>query len=366
MITRRSVSKSNSGQDIELLIGALNGRWENYRMQIKTCRREFSEEAVHDLRVATRRLLAILDIARALDPHPHLQKTRRSLRDQLDDLDDLRDVQVMLVEVLETIENFMDLKSFEMHLQEREKHLLRMARKLVNTIKLPELKKRIEKTKDSLKKRSADENFHAQLFQAVDNVYLRTVQAYGQVDSSEPSTIHRLRLAFKKFRYMAEVVQPSIPDYPESHLERMHTYQSAMGDIQDMKVLLNTLKDISESGASSFDPKPIRRFYEKRHTEFITAFIEDMAELTTFWRAASDQPFPWEIKHDPLHRPSRHRAGGGTVRRRRQPASIDQQGSKKDALYRKRIEGIGDSTRPDSDQSLPARDPNSTHSGKEV
>ena len=210
MAARQPLSQRNTQQDGTLPISALDERWENYRMQVKICRREFSEEAVHDLRVATRRLLAVLDIARALDPHPRLQKVRRLLRDQLDDLDDLRDVQVMLVEVSETIENFLDLKPFEIHLQEREKHLLRLARKQINALKLSEFKKHIEKISDSLKKRTVEEDFQAQLYQAMDSVYLRTMQAFIQVDASQPSTIHRLRLAFKKFRYMAEVVQPLI------------------------------------------------------------------------------------------------------------------------------------------------------------
>ena len=366
MTAKRLLSKRNSQQAAVLLITALNERWENYRMQIKTCRREYSEEAVHDLRVATRRLLAILDMARALDPHPRLQKVRRVLKDQIDDLDDLRDVQVMLVEVSETLETLLNLKSFETYLQEREKHLLRLARILVKAQKLSEFKKRIEKISDSLKKRPAQENFLSQLLQAVDNVYLRAMQAFDQVDASEPSTIHRLRLAFKKFRYMAEIVQPLISDYPASHLERMHAYQSAMGDIQDMEVLLNTLTDFSERGASSFDPKPVRRFYEKRHAEFIAAFIEDKGELVTFWRAASDPNFPWEKKHDPVQYPSRQRGGSGAVRRRRQPASADQQRPEKDALHRAGIEGAGNSTRPDPDQPLSPLNSDSAHSGEEI
>lgn len=366
MIANKPLTKRNAQDNGALLIAALEERWENYRMQVRTCRREFSEEAVHDLRVATRRLLAILDIARALDPHPRLQKMRRLLRDQLNDLDDLRDVQVMLVEVSESIDRFLDLKPFDVHLQEREKHLLRSARKQVNSLSLSELKKRIEKIRDSLRNRIMEETFHVQVLQAVDNVYLRTTQAFIQVDASQPSTIHLLRLSFKKFRYTAEVVQPLISDYPESHLERMHQYQSAMGDIQDVEVFLSALSDFSESGAASFDSKPIQRFYQKRHTESIAAFIEDKGELITFWRAAFDQPFPWENQHDPVHHPSRHRRGSGNVRGRRQPASADQQRSEEDARHRTGIEGTGDSTRPDPDQSVPALHPDSRHSGEEV
>ena len=41
------------------LLSAYDLRWKNYRSQYKTCRIEFSEEAVHDLRVTARRLLAV-------------------------------------------------------------------------------------------------------------------------------------------------------------------------------------------------------------------------------------------------------------------------------------------------------------------
>jgi len=366
MTARPSASRRSVRQDSALLTGALDERWGNYRMQVRTCRHEFSEEAVHDLRVATRRLVAILDIARALDPHPSLQKMRRLLKDQIDDLDDLRDVQVMLVEVLETTETFPDLMPFEIYLQEREKRLLRLARKQIDALMLPEIKKRMEKIGDSLKIRIAEESFHDRLFQVVDNAYLRTMQAYVQVDASQSGTIHRLRLAFKKFRYVVEIVQPLIPDYPETHLERMHQYQSRMGDIQDIETFLSALADFSENDAPGFDLRPIFRFYKKRRSELIAAFIEDKGELIAFWRDAFDQPFPWENKHDPVHHPTRHRRGGSGVRRRRQSATADRKGSQEDAVHRSGIEGTGGSARSDSDQPLPALNSNSAHPGEEV
>ena len=366
MIASRSVPGRSTRQNGASLISALDERWENYRSQVRICRHEFSEEAVHDLRVATRRLLAVLDIARALDPHPRLQRTRRSLKDQLDDLNDLRDVQVMLVEVLETTEVFPELMPFEIYLQEREKRLLRLARKQINSLKLSEQEKRLEKILSSLKLQTAGQSFHDTLFQALDNVFLRAMQVLSQVDASQSGTIHRLRLIFKKFRYMAEIVQPLVPGYPESQLERMHQYQGMMGDIQDIETFLDTLVDFSERGASGFDLKPIRRFYEKRHRDLISAFMDERGELITFWRAASDQPYPWENNHDLVHHPTRHRSGGNRVRRRRQSTTAVRQGSQENASHRTGLEGTGDSTRPDSDQPLSALDPDRTNIGKDV
>ena len=88
----------------ELLKTALNQRYEKYIAERKRCKEEFSEEAVHDLRIAARRVLALIELLRAVAPSPHLQKLRRAFKDQLDSLDELRDIQVMLAEISETLE----------------------------------------------------------------------------------------------------------------------------------------------------------------------------------------------------------------------------------------------------------------------
>jgi hypothetical protein len=73
----------------------------------------------------------------------------------------------------------------------------------------------------------------------------------------------------------------------------MHDYQSLMGEIQDVEVIMQTLAD-APVHVASFDAEPVRRYYERRHAKAISAYIEDMNQLDTFWRAAPDQPFPWE------------------------------------------------------------------------
>ena len=38
-----------------ILLESLDERWRKFRLELKVCREEFSEESVHDLRVAARR-----------------------------------------------------------------------------------------------------------------------------------------------------------------------------------------------------------------------------------------------------------------------------------------------------------------------
>jgi CHAD domain-containing protein len=344
-----------SGRNESLLVTAFDQRWKDYRIQFKTCRREFSEEAVHDLRIAARRFLAVLDIIRALDPQPRVQKTRRFFKDDLDELDELRDVQVMLVELEETLARIPELILFQPYLQKREKRLLRAARQQAKDWPSSGLKKRVGKTRAALEKLTADEGFTSALLQAVDNAFARVKQDYDQMDAQKPASIHQMRIAFKKFRYMVEIVQPALPIPSKNYFKGMHDYQSRMGDIRDISILLIALEEFAEDGMPTLDSKPIRRYFEKHLATLVTTFLEDKGELHTFWRAAPDQPFPWEKRHDPVHHPSRHRNSSGPQRgRRRQSASTDRKRAPEDVQDRAGPEGTGNADRPDSDQPVPA------------
>lgn len=273
-----------------LLLEAIDNRWENYREQIKTCRREFSEEAVHDLRVTARRLLALVDLIRAVAPHPRLQKIRKLLKGQLDEFDSLRDTQVMLAEISETIETLPELKPFQKSLQKRERRLLREAEEIVEDLKPAGIAKRLEKVRASLAEGCPSAEFDGLLLQAVDEAFGTVIQRYGWINPAQSATIHRTRIAFKKFRYMVEIIHPLLTDFPEANFKRMHDYQTSMGEIQDTEVFLFTLDDLAKTDS----PKSVRRYYEQRHTELIAAYIDDKGEVETFWRAKPGQPFPWE------------------------------------------------------------------------
>ena len=62
---------------IKVIVAALDDRWDEYREQLKACRQDAAQEAVHDLRVTARRLLAVLALIRDLHPEARMQKARR-------------------------------------------------------------------------------------------------------------------------------------------------------------------------------------------------------------------------------------------------------------------------------------------------
>ena len=274
------------------VLAALDDRWKNYRLELKRCRAEFSNEAVHDLRVASRRMLAFIRLMNSISPRPRLQKLKRYFKDQLDEFDDLRDTQVILAEISETLQELPQLQEFQDHLQSVEKRLLKTLRKKLRVIDLFDVSKRIRRLRESLKTDSSDD-LVLKTSQAVDDAFLITKRRRDWVNPAQATSIHRVRIAFKTFRYTVEIVHPLLDNFPAENLKRMHDYQSLMGEIQDVEVILQALTD-APVNVSSFDPEPVRRYYEGCHAEAISAYLENMNQLDAFWRAAPDQPFPWE------------------------------------------------------------------------
>jgi CHAD domain-containing protein len=230
----------------KLFLEILDQRWITYCAELKNCRAEFSEAAVHDLRVAARRLLASLEMTRILDPHPRLQKVRSALKSLIDEFDELRDAQVMLANIADYIQDVPELAPLQKDLLRQEKRLLRAAHKEVRNFDLQNLKKWISKIRFRLEARLAQPETQTELIQVVDQAYATASQRYAQIDAALPATIHRLRLAFKKFRYMMEIIHPFLPGFPVENLTAMHDYQSMMGEIQDAESFLHLLDLFSE------------------------------------------------------------------------------------------------------------------------
>lgn len=276
----------------QLLWNALEKTWGTYLRELERCRTEFSEEAIHDLRVATRRLMAVVQLLHAIEPRPRLKKINRELKRQLDTFDELRDTQVILMELATRAKRWPDLHGFQNHQQMTEDRLMQTLGEEIYHLDITALSKRVQKTLAQLEKQT-DELLKPEILQAVDDAYLRTRQRLEQVDLTHTATIHRVRVAFKRFRYMAEIVHPLIKDFPPTNLKWMNDYQTLMGDVQDAEVFIQRLGDYFTHGSVS-NPEFLRRYYERREAKAISAFSRHMNQLNLFWRPAPDEPFPWE------------------------------------------------------------------------
>ena len=226
------------------LEGAYHTQWQRYRKALKRCRRKFSEDSVHKLRVETRRLLALLDLVHTLWWEEPLAQLQRRLKRLFKSFSQLRDTQVQLLFVQEVLDRFPELARFDRTLAQRKRQLTaRVARRVegFDLNKLSRLATRVEKT---LAARRRDHVHHDSdwilLRQSVDQAFVRAVRLRSNVDPNDSSTIHRVRVAFKKYRYLVELLQPLLPGVTARTIEAMHDYQTLMGEIQDIEILQAT------------------------------------------------------------------------------------------------------------------------------
>lgn len=273
----------------KLLRDALNSLWHKYRKRLKTCRHEVSEDNVHELRISTRRLLALIELLGSLRPHPALGKLRKSFKHQLDGFDALRDTQVMLLEIAGTLPILPDLAPFLSYLQQRERQLLQQTGPNIASLPQGKLRRKIQRTGRCIKTRLAKPDPNTFILHAIDRVYATALDRYQAIDATDLSSIHHLRIAVKKLRYMLASVQVMIPGLPEAHLKRLQTYLTRMGDIQNSAVLLKTLEAFFVDGV----PTEIRAYYQKQQQDLINAFMAHREEIFGFWRSAPDLAQPW-------------------------------------------------------------------------
>lgn len=272
---------------VDLLDKAIRERTRTLRAQVKRCRKLFSEEAVHDLRVAMRRLLALMDFLAFFGQSPTLRKARRDMKGHLDAFDTLRDTQVMLLETSQRITELPAVEPFHRFLQKQEKRLLRRAQKDINALKNGYAKP----LRNALKTASQ----HGEdVLAPVDDAYQTVLHRLALVDESNTATIHRVRIAFKRFRYSVEVVRPLLKTMPEDLIQRLHDYQTLMGEIQDMEVMLRSIDEFAARNQQCM-MEPVRQFYQQKHQERVSAYMQRMNEVYSFWRTAPERPLPWEV-----------------------------------------------------------------------
>ena len=216
-----------------------------YRKRLVRCQGKFSEASVHDLRIETRRMLAMLDLLRALHFPDSLRKTRRTFKQRLDAFDELRDTQVQLLLLKPLWRDFPEAREFDLVLRRREKRLIGELGREIKRMKHVRLEHRLKALEKQLRKSTgakAPQIASALAAAALCEAFNHAVTLRQRIRRSHTETIHRLRVSFKRFRYMSELLQPLFPRLTSKRLRAMQDFQGLMGDIQDIEVLIAAVK----------------------------------------------------------------------------------------------------------------------------
>ena len=221
------------------------------------------------------------------------KKSKRLLKSQLEAFDALRDTQVQLTIVEELQEDLPEITPFRNHLRVREKRLTSRLNKTIKDFQSTALARPVARLRKAmLGKPSAEAD--AAIWSEVDDAFALVIRRRSAVRADDTASIHRLRLAFKDFRYRIESIQPLLTGAPGTLMRRLHDYQTLMGDIQDVEVGLQMLVDYS--ARSGVELAGVQTRLTEMHQAHVRAFIEAMPEVRAFWRATPEKSFPWQSK----------------------------------------------------------------------
>jgi CHAD domain-containing protein len=271
------------------LADALKAQGRRYRRQLKRCQHEFSEEAVHDLRVELRRLLSGLELMATFVPEGRVKKSRRLLKEQLDLFDALRDTQVQMLLTRPLARRYPAARAFWKDLARQEVRHIKETRRRVRKLKPGRVLRwtgRFRTEVRARRKRGREEHDLAVARQAVQRAYSEVVRLRRWVEATDTATIHRTRIAFKKFRYMAEALAPVFPAMTGRRVAALRRYQTLMGDIQDVEVLRAGLEGFARAGSAvpgSRSLDALRRALERRRQALVARYLRAADQLHQFW-----------------------------------------------------------------------------------
>lgn len=253
------------------LVRDWSGLFKQFRRARKDCERSLSEKHVHELRLAARHCLPVVEILRAMHvDNPKWEKAYRKLRDLLDALGVLRDAQVR-----------------ELHLRAMTR---RPPRKLIAWLKIeqhmarPRVRKALpmKLSPGDLKGSAAErlvadgKRFATALRNTLARRRQRVERRWKAINIKDPRSLHRARVALKRYRYLLLAIEPCFSTSQKKRLARLKRIQGSIGDWHDAHLFNEWLLSTGKNGVELYKrrAKPdrerhkarIARLLARRHT----------------------------------------------------------------------------------------------------
>jgi CHAD domain-containing protein len=261
------------------LLDQFDNRRKEYRQRLKHCRKGLTEENIHQFRICCRKLLALIYLLHELAPNIKSRHAVRLLKEQLHSVDALRDTQVILLEIQDKLTQLSELSAFRLHLLAEEKKLLIQARALLNQQSAGGLQHKLNKIRHRYRRNNVRTDTKLDLLSAIGNIHIVVVDRYQNLDPNELDSIHKLRIALKKLRYVLQMIQPQLPDFPKTKLESIQAYLSVMGDIQNSSVLMQALSVFFLNAI----PEDISTNFLQKQKSLLLQFLQNKEQCLDFW-----------------------------------------------------------------------------------
>ena len=227
----------------QVVASAVRSSFDRVEKELARFRRRPKIADSHDLRVALRRLLAAVELAHALHEDALPRKTARAFERVLHALSPLRDVEIVREALDQHAVSGGPRRRLVARLKHAEKKARRALAKLLAELPYEQARDTVHHACEVLETMPDDRTANVEL--AVRGTIARRYWEFDRrrrgAASADLHGLHRVRIAFKKYRYAVELAAPLLKPVSEEERAAMKAFQDRLGGLQDSVVVIGFL-----------------------------------------------------------------------------------------------------------------------------
>ncbi len=235
------------------------------------------DEAIHDLRVAIRRLRTLLKMSRSLFGRWHTDVVRRAYAEVMRATGELRDEEVLE----ETLEGASEAPAFGTWLASRKPREARLRRAVVARIERGDLDRARVMLK-ALLVFPVDPDRDRELGRFARRTVERArrgVEDRRDVSTEDVAGLHELRIAYKELRYSIELLAEALPIDARAMLGPATVFQKRLGEIHDADVAIASVRESRGLDAEARDEALAA--LEQKRAKRITKYLRELDPLAS-------------------------------------------------------------------------------------
>lgn len=245
----------------------------------------YNNDSVHDFRVSIRKLMSLLNLIDEINKFAVIQQINETLKIQIKSFNKLRDIQVQLEDIKNKILAMPELSIYNSELFAIEQKFLFKLKNKLNKFEVIEIQNKIIILQKNINGFFNDNyDIYDSVYKVTHNTYQNLINKIELSNESEISTIHKVRLSLKNFRYIIEIIQ-GYTRLSKIDIKKLRYFQNLLGDIQDNCVFESSLKKfILKMKLNENNYEKVFEYIYNVQNRLIKEYIENKNVLIDFWQ----------------------------------------------------------------------------------
>ncbi len=246
--------------------------------ELELAMKSYSQDNIHNFRISIRKLISTISVVNDIIEDENLLNFSKEIKKILKWLNQTRDTDVQIKYFTSLEDKYKSSKSLTKELSEKNSILNKEATKSLNEVDFKSIKNWIKNFKKVIENNLENVN-RKNIIKSLEKSYVKLVELRKKIDENKPKSIHKVRVAFKKFRYTCELMLDLLW-LSEKEVEEMRAFQKKLWKIQDTEVSIKYVKD----SWSKEKLKDMEKYLEKKRKKRISKLLEEIEYVDNLYK----------------------------------------------------------------------------------